>query len=68
MNANRDDGPGVGLGRRPVDDPNGHRRRCAGAHHGDVCQIRLSRRGGFPGQIAVGEAIWVRRTFGKPDK
>jgi hypothetical protein len=57
----------VGLRGRPMDDQGGHRRRCAGtgAHDGALCAIRFPRRGGFPGQAALGHALRVRRSSGK---
>ncbi len=35
------------------------------AHYGALCAIRFPRQGGFPGQIALGHALWVRRPFGE---
>ena len=60
-------GPSLGLRRGPLDDQGRHRRGRAGAgpHHGAVRALHLARRGGFPGQTAVGHALPVRRTRGK---
>jgi 6-phosphogluconate dehydrogenase len=35
------------------------------AHYGALCAIRFPRQGGFPGQIALGHVLWVRRPFGE---
>ena len=60
-------GPGLGLGRGALDDQGRHRRGGAGAgpHHGALRALHLARRGGFPGQTAVGHALPVRRTRGE---
>ena len=65
--ARRIRGPGLGLGRGALDDQGRHRRggAGAGAHHGALRALHLARRGGFPGQTAVGHALPVRRTRGE---
>ena len=59
--------PGLGFGRGPLDDQGGHRRGRAGAraHHGALRAFQLARRGGLPGQAAVGDALRVRRPPGE---
>ena len=60
-------GPRVRLGRRALDDQGRDRRSGAGAgaHHGAVRALQLARRGGLPGQAAVGDALRVRRAPGR---
>ncbi len=57
-------GPGLRLGRGPVDDQGGDRRGRAGAraHHGAVRALLLAGRGRLRGQAALGDALPVRRT------
>ena len=59
--------PGVRLGRRALDDPGRHRRRCAGpgAEHGAVSALHLARRGRIRRQAALGHALRIRRTPGE---
>ena len=56
-------GPGFRLRRGPVDDQGGHRRGGAGARAlgGALPAVQLTRRGGLPGQTALGDAVSVRR-------
>ena len=56
-------GPGLRLGRGALDDQGRHRRggAGAGAHHRALRALQLARRGGFPGQAALGDALRVRR-------
>ena len=60
-------GPGLGLGRGALDDQGRHRRGGAGAGplDGPLRALQLARRGGFPGQTAVGHALPVRRPPGE---
>ena len=62
--------PGLRLGRGALDDQGRHRRgrAGAGAHHGALRALQLARRGGFPGQAALGHAVPVRRAPGKACK
>ena len=56
-----------GFGRGPVDDQGGYRRGRAGAGslRRALPALHLARRGGLSGQVALGDALRLRRTPGK---
>ena len=60
----------LGFGRGAVDHQGRHRRRRAGAGslRRALRALQLARRGGLPGQTAVGDALSVWRTPGKASR